>query len=64
VLLDPVLNHFRPVPHRAQVGVDLLNHLPGPVAELLEALCDVFGVSPGELLEREAGKAARKKRSQ
>ncbi len=31
-------------------------------ADLLEALCDVLGVSPGELLEREpAGKRARRR---
>jgi DNA-binding Xre family transcriptional regulator len=31
--------------------------------ELLEALCDVFGVQPGELLEREGhGKAAKRRR--
>jgi hypothetical protein len=31
--------------------------------ELMEALCDVFGVGPAALLEREGhGKAARKKR--
>jgi DNA-binding Xre family transcriptional regulator len=37
-----------------------LNRNRGRVAsfdgELLEALCDVFGVSPGELLKRDAGR--------
>ena len=34
-------------------------------AELLEALCEVFGVEPGELLERESvnGSAASRRRS-
>lgn len=44
-----------------------LNRNRGQVAsfdrELLEALCDVFGVSPGALLERKGqGAAIRKKR--
>lgn len=29
-------------------------------ADMLEALCDVLGVSPGELLEREAPKRGRR----
>jgi DNA-binding Xre family transcriptional regulator len=28
-------------------------------AEVLEALCDIFGVGPGELLERDDGKGKR-----
>ncbi len=56
VLLDPILYRLSPVPHGPKVGVHFFD-------ELLEALCDVFGVEPGELLEREGHvKPARRKR--
>jgi hypothetical protein len=51
VLLDPVLDDLRAVPDVAQVGVDPLNHLVGPMAELAGDGVDRHRSAPVERLQ-------------